>query len=117
MDKNAFQRFVLPFLTALLGTLGKYILPAICAFTGMESAKANDWWTGTAQILAGIGLALLTSWLTKKKILTTAAAVTDAKIEAVAVANDLAPGQSPVPGGPAKWAIGEGATAGPPIDA
>jgi len=95
MDQSAFQKFILPVIVNVLGVLGKYFVPALGTFAGIKAADANDWWTATASVVAAVIVAGLTSWLTKKKILTTAAASADAKIEAVSVANDLAPAVDP----------------------
>lgn len=81
MDSTAFKTWLLPLVTHVLGVLGKYILPPIMALTGLQQAEANNWWTATAGIVGAMIVAGVTSWLTKKSIITKAAAQTDAKID------------------------------------
>lgn len=92
MDASAFKKFVLPLVVKGLEVLGKYIVPPICAWAGIEAAEGNSWWTATAAVLAGLIVGGVTSWLTKKKALT----VTDAKIDAKIAEYDA------TPDGPAK---------------
>ena len=80
MDATGFKKFLLPWITMGLTVLGKYIVPPLAALAGIQQAEANSWWLGTVTVLAGIIVGGVTSWLTKKKIIQVAAAVTDKKI-------------------------------------
>ena len=80
MDQIGFKTWLLPLVTHLLSVLGKYIIPPIMALT--EAAAG-----GGRQLVDRHGGAgrcrhrrRLTSWLTKKAIITKSAAITDAKI-------------------------------------
>jgi hypothetical protein len=80
MDQTAFESWVKGPILFVLGILGRYIVPVVCGVTGVESAKVNEWWTATIALATGAIVYGLSSWLRAKKVITTAAAVTDAKI-------------------------------------
>lgn len=80
MDEQGFKAWLLPLVTQLLSVLGRYIVPALCTYVGLEEAKASSWWTATAAILAGVVVGAVSSFLKTKKVLDKAADQTDAKI-------------------------------------
>lgn len=80
MDEQGFKAWLGPILVQVLTGIGKYFVPALATLIGVEEAKVGNWWTSTVSLLAGLLIALACSWLTRKKILDTAAKATDDKI-------------------------------------
>ena len=80
VDANAFKSWAGPMLVSVLGGLGKYIVAPLAALTGVQETQVGNWWIGTATILGAVAVALLSSWLTTKKVQSRAAAATDEKL-------------------------------------
>jgi len=63
MDTEAVKRIVIPAVLHFVTGLGKYVIPAVVAYAGVNEAKAGEWFSATAEIVVAAGVGAACSWI------------------------------------------------------